>query len=438
MNTVKIFQLSQEEYGLFHGKSASVISIKKDASPELYQLIKSHEGDCEMDYNQEFQDYLDKIPVNNIANAEMTLTPELDTLVLPITAGCNLACPYCFATTNKGDFNFRDYKEEDIDRLLEKLDQKKSETPTTLVFFGGEPLINFKIIKYTIHQVKEKFGHLKINYSITTNGTLLTPAVAKFLKENHVAVLLSLDGYDNEFNYRHFKNGRPSVPRVIKAIELCKRIGLPFEIRATLTSDNPYIFETYMFFEKLQVEYTIAFAYASENKTHENLTEFDELSLKRMRNAFDKLYDYYKDCLRNKKQIYNKLVWGYMSDIQNRVVRDYACTAGRTYHTVMADGTMFSCAHLMNERDCAMGNIDHWPFKHPEKHSFMPVRVNDVDECKKCWALHLCHSGCASQKHSMGRAANQAYVPEKCELDKIQYEFLIKLFYEYAKNKTSN
>lgn len=435
MNTAKIFQISPKEYLFYHGKSASVLNISEDTSPELYQLIRSPEDFSGLISNKEFQDYLDKIPVNKIANTEDSLHPDLQTLVLPITAGCNLACPYCFATTSKGNFNFRDYKEEDIDRLLERLDRKESGTPTTLVFFGGEPLINFKIIKYTINQVKEKFSHLKISYSITTNGTLLTPTVAKFLKENQVAVLLSLDGYDNEFNHRHFKNGRPSVQRVIKAVELCKRIGLSIEIRATLTSDNPYVFETYMFFEKLQVEYTIAFAYASENKTHKNLTEFDNQSLQRMRDAFEKLYDYYMDCLHNKSRIYNKLFWGYMADIQDRVIRDYACTAGRTYHTVMADGTMFSCAHLMNEQDCVMGNIDHWPFKHPEKHSFMPVRVKDVEECKNCWALHLCHSGCASQKHSMGKAANQAYLPEKCELDKIQYEFFIKLFFEYAKIK---
>lgn len=67
--------------------------------------------------------------------------------------------------------------------------------------------------------------------------------------------------------------------------------------------------------------------------------------------------------------------------------------------------------------------------EHPMKECLL---ITYVEECKSCWAFQLCHGGCASQKHSMGRRSNQPYSPGKCELDKILYEFVIRAYYEYS------
>ena len=130
------------------------------------------------------------------------------------------------------------------------------------------------------------------------------------------------------------------------------------------------------------------------------------------------------------KPMYNKLIWQFHEILKNRTVREFSCAAGRTYHTVLSDGTMFSCAHLMNEEKCKIGNLREWPLKDMERYGFIPVRISTIEECRDCWAQQLCHGGCASQKYSMGKTARQSYLPEKCELDKIMYEFLIKIYYE--------
>ena len=430
MQTLKIIKTSETNFLVFHGKSLCLLSATKDTSPEIFNLIEEKKNEFKIPYDKAFQEFLDNIATNNVANTESALSPKLDTLVLPISSGCNLICPYCFAKTKKGSANYKDFTERDVDALLALLHEKNKDIPTTIVFFGGEPLMNFKIIEYTISQVKTKYSDLDIKYSITTNGTLINNQTATFLKENKIAILLSLDGFDNEFNYRKFRNGKSSVPRVLKSINLLKEMEVPFEIRATITSDNPFVYETYMFFEELAVPFVIAFAYNSENPTHKELSSYNSESLKHMRNAFCKLTDYYKNCVAISKPMYNKLIWQYHEILKNRTVREFSCAAGRTYHTVLSDGTMFSCAHLMNEEKCKIGNLREWPLKDIERYGFIPVRISTIEECRDCWAQQLCHGGCASQKYSMGKTARQSYLPEKCELDKIMYEFLIKIYYE--------
>ena len=211
---------------------------------------------------------------------------------------------------------------------------------------------------------------------------------------------------------------------------------MPFEIRATLTSDNPYIYETFLFLEQLEVPFTLTFAYDSENKTHKDLTHYNSLSFLRIKDAFEKLLQYYRDKIKAKEPFQNKLIWAYFSILENRTRQEYSCAAGRTYHTIMADGSMFSCAHLMNEKECTLGNISDWPFEtEVATLSFMPTKIDEIEDCHDCWAQQLCHGGCASQKYSMGRTAWQPYIKEKCELDKIVYEFIIKLYYEYIRTK---
>lgn len=433
MNTTKIIQIENDNYLLFHGKSLSIYSITKEKSPEIFNLINRDHDKIQLTFSTVLKDYLDTIPINYNRESNSIMPSILNTLVLPISAGCNLTCPYCFAKTKQGNMAYKDFTKKDIDKLLYLLDKKNPNQDITLVFFGGEPLMRFDIMQYTINQVKHSHPMLKIGYSITTNGTLINQKIIKFFQENKISILLSIDGYENDYNYRKFRNGRHSVSRVLKSIEMLKSSNVPFEVRATVTSNNPFIYETFIFLEKLEVPYLLAFAYESENTAHKELTQYNQESFTRIKNTFEQLLDYYKVCLSSKIPIYNKLIPQFINIFKNRLIQKYECGAGHMYHTVMSDGTMYSCPHLMNNKECTLGNISEWPFNNIENHSFIPVSIDKIDECKNCWAQQLCHGGCASQKHSMGRKANQAYIPEKCKLDKLMYEFLIKVYYEYTK-----
>lgn len=433
MNTIKIITNKQNSLLLFHGKSLSLLTVDKE-TVDLNNLLKSNNGILELKYNEQFQEYLNSIPKTIVSNTDEILAQDLGSIVLPVASNCNLTCPYCFAKPDGKNMNFKDFTEKDVDRLLLVIKKKKQSGKLHIAFFGGEPLLRTDIMRYTIEQAPKVCSNIDMVYSVTTNGTLITPKTAKFLKDNDISVLLSIDGYDNEYNYRKFKNGKSSVDRVLNSIEILKKEEVPFEIRATLTSDNPYIYETFLFLEQLEVPFTLTFAYDSENKTHKDLTHYNSLSFLRIKDAFEKLFQYYRDKIKAKEPFQNKLIWDYFSILENRTRQEYSCAAGRTYHTIMADGSMYSCAHLMNEKECALGNISDWPFgTETEALSFMPAKIDEIENCHDCWAQQLCHGGCASQKYSMGRTAWQPYIKEKCELDKIVYEFIIKLYYEYIR-----
>lgn len=434
MSGLKIIKISSDKYLFFHGESLSLFVVDKANSPEIFNQVHKVNNTFVIELDDDLKEHFARLKSNKYYISEGG--SSLDTIVLPISAGCNLSCPYCFAKVTEGDFKYSDYKERDIDNILDfvKKNSNASEVKT-IVFFGGEPLINFRIIQYTINLVEKQYSNLNIRFSITTNGTLITPSIARYLKDKNVALLISLDGYDNEYNFRKFKNGKASVNRVLKAIDICKNTGVEFEIRATITSINPYIYETYMFLENLHVPYSVAFAYTSQNRSHSDLTSYGIRDLDRIKIAFNHLFKYYKKCLLQGNNIYNKLVWQFYNDIKNRISRNLVCMAGRTYITIMSNGNIYTCAHLMNEKECAIGNIKQWPLKDISTKNFVPVAIESISECNDCWALYLCYGGCPSQKFSMGRRANQAFLPEKCQLDKLQYELLIKVCYELIEQK---
>lgn len=434
--TLKLIEISPENYILFDGKEMQIFPLDyKEHLPVInYLKEKESSGKTDPDMEMWIDENIKPTHKQCIVNNENSLSPKLSTLILPITAQCNLACPYCFAQTSKGNFNFRSFSNEDIDELLSILYKKIGSDPVVLVFFGGEPLIKFDVIRHTVDTVNTKYkDKMKVSYSVTTNGTLLTKDIINFLKENHFAVLLSIDGPDNEFNLRHFKNGKPSIHRVLERIKMMKEAKMDFEIRATITSNNPYIVETYKFLEALEVKFTAAFAYSSENKSHKELTDYNSESLKNINKSLSILLDYYRIKIEKKEPIYNSVLLETLEMIECRVKREKICAAGLAYHTILYNGDMYSCAHLMNDSKYKIGNIKNFEEGILKPHFTLPTKLNEIKGCEDCWVKNLCVGGCPSQKILTGRNSNQCHNQKDCDLAKLLNEFYIKIYFLYKK-----
>lgn len=349
-------------------------------------------------------------------------------IVLPIAAQCNLLCPYCFAQTDKG-FNFKSFSKQNVEDVVDFVIEHNSEEdkPISFIFFGGEPLLNFSAMKHTVEYVNRKYFNRKIGYSITTNGTIVNEEIVKFLIVNNVAVLLSLDGPDNEFNVRKFRNGKKSYEAVLCNINTLQRKGIKINLRATFVSNNPYLVETYDFFEKLKIPFNIVPAYISENKTHLELSSYDIDTIAKIKAQFDALFEYYAEKVIKREQIYLTTINDISDVIRYRVIKSISCGAGINYYTIMANGDVFSCPHLMNDSKYLIGNINSGT---KNKNFFTPVNINNISDCKSCWVKFLCLGGCLSQKISAGRSNMQTLDPNSCELEKIKWEFYLKLYYQ--------
>lgn len=434
--TLKLIRTSTTEYVLYDGEGMQLFPLDSVEHAEIISYIEKKEKDPsfiqELYIEQWLTDATKPSLTEAIANKEAKMQTSLDVLVLPITSGCNLKCPYCFAQTTKGDFNFKNYTKEDIDRLLEHLWLKHGNKPVCLVFFGGEPLVKFDIMQYTVDQVNKRYRNkLNVGYSITTNGTLINEYVAHFLKENKVGVMLSIDGPKNDFNFRVFKNGRQSIDRVLKNMDILKREGVNYVLRATITSNNPYIVETYKFLEAQQNPFSAVFAYSSDNKSHGELSNYNKDSLLGIRKSLDILYSFYTNKMEKGEPIYNQTLQDIFNTIEFRIKKDIPCSAGRTYHTVLSNGDIYSCAHLMNESRFCMGNISTYVEGEKPRHFSLPESTYHMEECSPCWAKNLCSGGCASQKLLDGKQTVQAYNTDNCMLHKLEYEYYLKLYIRY-------
>ena len=433
---IKLIAIDSEITLFYHTETMQIYPISDKELLTFLDLYKKNgEKGILKYYSKENIDAIKKNICNTLKSApkstlyvsDKNQDPEYNTVVLPIASDCNLNCPYCFAQTD-GGFHFGNFTNEDIVRTLEfvvKENKSHGKQFFCIVFFGGEPLLNIEVIRFTIEYMKNHYPDFNVFYSITTNGTILNDDIIQLFRDNSVAVLVSIDGPDNEYNLRYYNNGRKSLNKVISNIEKLRNNHIRTELRATIINTNPYICETFDFLEKLKLQFYVCFSYPSENKSH-NLSTYDKGTLFAIRKQFDQLLEYYVDKLKTKDTIYNKRIFDYIDALRFRHEMGVACGAGRSYFTITANGDIFSCPHFMNDSQYCIGNIE---TNLAKNNKYTVVDVTDIQECKDCWVKYFCAGNCLAQKVSTGKSNDSASIEEGCELEKIIFEFYIKLFY---------
>ena len=419
IDTMQIYPLEKdsEEYNFLQHLSTqgreNTQNLYGEKFSEIYQTI------C---------DTISKAP-HSVCTITDTNKISFNQAILPIAGRCNLACPYCFAQTD-GGFHFRDYTEKDIKDVVDFLvkQRKDEETPIVLTFFGGEPLLKFDIIKFTIGYIQQMYADIPFSYSITTNGTIVNDEIIRTIKENNIAVLLSIDGPDNEFNLRRFRNNKKSIDLVLKNIQTFKDNGVKVELRATLVSNNPYILETFKFFEDFKTQFNIVFAYNSENTSH-HCAEYNHNTLQSIERQLNDVKKYYIRKIKNKEDIYNQMFVRYMTPLRYRSLSNVVCGAGWCFFTITSDGTIYPCAHFMNNAKYGIGNIHTGEIDFKKKQQYTPAYTNELQECGDCWVRNLCIGGCMSEKICTGKDRKASLGENECRLQRLVWGMYLKLYY---------
>ncbi len=183
------------------------------------------------------------------------LFPPITAMELIVTENCNLQCTYCFEKSMVRRRNMSIKVAQVAIDLLFDYSQKEEELYVT--YFGGEPLLNFALIKSITEYVekKEEFSNKKVKFSITSNGVLLNGTMAEYLARHKIKVLLSIDGSKISHNLcRVDRKGRGTYEIAIKGLEVLKKVQPWIGVRMTVVPDNvPGLFDDVVELYKLGV-----------------------------------------------------------------------------------------------------------------------------------------------------------------------------------------
>lgn len=350
-------------------------------------------------------------------------------LCIHIAHDCNLACKYCFAEEGEyhGKRELMSYEvgKKAIDFLLENSGNRKN---LEVDFFGGEPLMNWQVVKDLVAygRSKEIEYNKNFRFTLTTNGVLLDEEIMEFANKEMSNVVLSLDGRKeiNDIN-RPFRNGKGSydliVPKYQEFIKL--RGDKDYFVRGTFTTENldfaaDVIHFADLGFEKMSIEPVVGtedepYAIKMENLP-KIMEEYDELS---------------REFIRRKKQGNAFNFFHFMIDLEQGpcvAKRLSGCGSGTEYLAVTPNGDFYPCHQFAGIEEYLMGNVEEGITRQDIAEEFRGCSVYSKDECKKCFAKFYCSGGCAANSYKFKGDINDTY-DIGCEMHRKRVECSIMI-----------
>lgn len=324
---------------------------------------------------------------------------EIYALSMIISQDCNLRCRYCYADT--GTFGQKRRQLMSVETARQAVDflfaQCGNVRSLLITFFGGEPLLNFPAIRYTVEYAKQLAAqnNKEIGFSITTNGTLLTPQIQEFLAENEVAMMISLDGCKDVHDAaRPWTNGTGSYDIVHKHLrEVAQTPAVNYStIRATMTRNHPDMLGAANHLAELGFpSFSVDPCYLKDDQLgfHDHNAHFQVL-----KEEYDRLAEEYihraKSGMRMPFHTFDYL----METVEKASPRVYSCCAGVGHVSIGADGSLFPCQRMVSETDYCFGDV--WQgITRPEiPQMFKDSHIMARSKCASCWARHVCAGGC--------------------------------------------
>jgi uncharacterized protein len=339
----------------------------------------------------------------------LPLTPiPLSTMVLNVTNQCNLSCTYCYeygedkiVQTDNGrqpKWMTEATARESVDFLL-----RESGPSAHLTFFGGETLMNFKVLRTAVAYAKAQAAALDktIDFSLTTNATLLTPEVIAFLAEHQFGVTISIDGpKDVQNKFRVFNNGAGSYDLVapkIKALIAAHR-SRPIGARVTLTRDTLDVRRIYDHLTHELGFHEVGFApvTASPGRMH----AFDEAGFEHVLEQFRELARDYRDAAIDGRHHGFSNVRETIAEIHKGASKAWPCGAGFGLLGVSTSGDVALCHRFAGSDDHKLGTVRDGVDREQQRAFLESHHVDRKTDCRTCWARPICAGGCYHEAHT--------------------------------------
>lgn len=387
-----------------------------EAWDEIQQLIASEDLFSKDNYEPYIADFAKRPTV-------------VKALCLHIAHDCNLACQYCFAEEGEyhGKRELMSYEvgKKALDFLVANSGSRRN---LEVDFFGGEPLMNFQVVKDLVAYGRslEKKYDKQFRFTLTTNGVLLNDDIMEFANREMGNVVLSIDGRPEVHNrMRPFRSGDSSydliVPKFQKFAD--SRHQEKYYVRGTFTRNNLDFSKDVLHladlgFKQISVEPVVAQEtddYAIREEDLPQLCEeYENLALEMVRRSgTDEDFNFFH----------------FMIDLEGGpcvAKRLSGCGSGTEYLAVTPTGDLYPCHQFVGNPDFLMGNVDDGVVNTRLRDEFKSCNVYAKEKCRECFARFYCSGGCAANSYNFHGDIHNAY-DVGCALQKKRVECAIMI-----------
>jgi uncharacterized protein len=339
----------------------------------------------------------------------LPLTPiPLSTMVLNVTSQCNLSCAYCYeygedkivetANGRLPKWMSEETARESVDFLL-----RESGQSAHLTFFGGETLMNFRVLKTAVAYAKTRAAELgkDIDFSLTTNATLLKPEIIEFLAEHNFGVTISIDGPpDIQNRFRVFQNGGGSYDLVAPKIRalLARHRSRPIGARVTLTRETLDVRRIYDHLTKEIGFWEVGFAPVTSAPGRSYA--FGEDGFEHVLAAFRDLAQDYRDAALEGRHHGFSNVRETLEEIHKGANKAWPCGAGFGLLGVSTAGDVALCHRFAGSDEHRLGSVRDGIDRDAQRAFLESHHIDHKTDCRTCWARPLCAGGCYHEAHT--------------------------------------
>ena len=346
-------------------------------------------------------------------------------MCLLVAHDCNLRCRYCFAST--GTFHGKrllmpaEIGKKALDFLVARSGSRRH---LEVDFFGGEPMLNFPVVKELVaygRELEKRYGKV-FKFTTTTNAVLMNDEIMDFLNREMDNVVISIDGRPEVHDrMRPTPNGKGSYDLIIeKAKKFARRRGQQrYYLRGTFTRYNLDFANDVLHladqgFEQLSIEPVVT------DESHDYAIR--ESDLPRVFEEYERLGREYVIRRRNPDTWFS--FFHFMVDLTGGPClrkRLTGCGAGNEYVAVTADGDIYPCHQFVGREGMRMGSVLDGTFDTAMQARFQQNTVLTKEKCSQCWARFYCSGGCQANAHAFNGDISKPYEME-CKLEQKRLE----------------
>lgn len=370
-----------------------------------------------------------------------TRKTNLKALCLHIAHDCNLCCKYCFAGEGEysGDRSLMSFEvgKRALDFLIEQSGDRKN---LEVDFFGGEPLMNFEVVKQLVEYARsiEKEKGKNFRFTLTTNGVLLDDEVMEWANKECYNVVLSLDGRkETNDRMRVTKNNKGSydliLPKFIKMANLRNQQG--YYIRGTYTHYNKDFANDILHLADLGFEQLAMEPVVADPKMDYALKESDIPALKEQYDILAK-----EMCKRNREGK-GFTFFHYMIDLEGGPCiykRISGCGVGTDYMAVTPWGDLYPCHQFVGDKKFLLGNVFDGVKNTEIVNEFKMCNVYSREACQNCFVKLYCSGGCsANAYHTTGKITGTCDMSCELHRKRVENAIMIKVDQMFAEQENN-